>query len=217
MKRSADTDSVRKAPAAVDQGSTDEGFLHRWARRKAQATTVGDEAPPQPGSELAPGAGEVPVKAPVEPEARTLTDADMPPLDSLNEDSDYSPFLSPGVSEGLRKQALRKLFRSASFNELCPLEGEYHDCRDYEPLGSIVTHEMRAQLEREARELADRAQAALEETVEPTPVKTSPRAKSSMTAEVHSANQPSAPRRTAARKAAKPSRESGRHKRREKC
>ena len=45
-----------------------------------------------------------------------LGDADMPPLDSLGPESDYSGFLSPGVSEELRRLALRKLFHSPLFN-----------------------------------------------------------------------------------------------------
>ena len=34
----------------------------------------------------------------------------MPPIESLDEDSDYAQFLSPQVSTGLRRRALRKLF-----------------------------------------------------------------------------------------------------------
>ena len=33
----------------------------------------------------------------------SLTDADMPPLDTLGEDNDFSSFLSPEVSKVLRK------------------------------------------------------------------------------------------------------------------
>ena len=46
-------------------------------------------------------------------EAATIderTDADMPPLESLSADSDFTGFLSPKVSESLRRAALRKLF-----------------------------------------------------------------------------------------------------------
>jgi len=44
-----------------------------------------------------------------------LTDADMPPIESLDEDSDYAQFLSPQVGTGLRRRALRKLFRLPRF------------------------------------------------------------------------------------------------------
>jgi hypothetical protein len=83
--------------------------------------------------------GESPAAGP-----RVLTDADMPPIESLTENSDYSVFLSPGVSEELRRAALRKLFRLPMFSTCGELDGEYYDCRGYLPLGDTITHEMRA-------------------------------------------------------------------------
>jgi hypothetical protein len=49
-------------------------------------------------------------------EVRILTDADMPPFESLKDGDNYSVFMSPGVSEAVRIKALRRLFRSAAFN-----------------------------------------------------------------------------------------------------
>jgi len=161
MKRSADT-APETGSKPGDEQPSEAGFLQRWSRRKTEAARSDSE-------QSSPVADEAPAAASQEPvaiEAPVLTDADMPPIDSLDENSDYSGFFSPGVSEELRQRALRKLFRSPAFNELCPLEGEYHDCRGYEELGSVVTHDMRAQLEREAAELAKRTQTELEERVE---------------------------------------------------
>ncbi len=90
-----------------------------------------------------------------------LTDADMPPIESLDQDSDYRPFMSPGVSQALRRHALRRLFHSGPFNERCPLESEYYDCHGYEPLGSTITHEMREEMERAAAALKEQARQAL--------------------------------------------------------
>ncbi len=64
---------------------------------------------------------------------------------------------SPEVSEKLRKVALRKLFHGAAFNVrdgLCEYDEDY---TSFEPLGDIVTADMRHQqemLERKAREAA---------------------------------------------------------------
>lgn len=113
----------------------EEGFVARWSRRKRAVQAPAAEAE-------APAAEPPPV----------LTDTDMPPLESLSADSDFSPFLSPGVSEPLRRAALRKLFALPAFNARCPLDSEYYDCANMTPLGSIITHEMREAIEREAAE-----------------------------------------------------------------
>ncbi len=90
---------------------------------------------------------------------RPLTDEDMPPLESLGEDSDYSGFLSPGVSDKLRRVALKKLFSSAYFNVLDGLDDYDDDFRTFEALGDIITSDMRHQLELEA----ERAKQAIKE------------------------------------------------------
>lgn len=135
-------------------GGTDEGFVQRWSRRKeqvrrAQATSTVSPIGPVEGPEpTAPSTA-------TEEAPRVLTDADMPPIESLSENSDFSMFLSPGVSEELRRVALRKLFRLPQFSERCPLDGEYYDCTNLEPLGSIITHDMREEMKRAAEKLAE--------------------------------------------------------------
>lgn len=51
----------------------------------------------------------------LEPELE-LTDEDMPAIETLNEQSDFSQFFSNGVSEELRDLALQRLFRLPEFN-----------------------------------------------------------------------------------------------------
>ncbi len=144
----------------------DEGFAQRWSRRKQAA-----RANPAIASE-APSADSPPLPAVEAPPPRVLTDADMPPIESLGEDSDFSGFLSAGVSEALRRQALRRLFTLPGLSERCVLDSEFYDCTRLEPLGNIVTHEMREALEREAERLAEQARAALIEKCEPAPAAT---------------------------------------------
>lgn len=141
------SDPKRRSDAQV---MDEEGFVARWSRRKRAAR-------------VAPVAVTV-APPPVTPDpAPVLTDADMPPIESLTADSDFTPFLSPGVSESLRRLALRKLFAAPAFNTRCPLDSEYYDCANMTPLGSIITHEMREALEREAQE---RLRATLSETAD---------------------------------------------------
>jgi len=134
--------------SAEDKG---EGFLARWSERKQKAR----------GS-VEPGDSPVEARADLEvaPEAAAdgdvapaLTDADMPPLESLDEGSDYSGFLSPGVSEELRRKALTKLFRGAAFNIADGLDDYAEDFTSFLPLGDIITSDMRHQMEEAAKRL----------------------------------------------------------------
>ena len=160
-----------------------EGPLRRWARRKRDVAreeqaaaearrrgvpdarrsggTSGAHEPDEPD-------GETPEAAVVE--ERVLTDEDMPPLESLDEASDYSGFLSPGVSEGLRRRALRKLFTSAVFNVPDGLDDYDDDFTSFQALGDIVTSDMkhRAEMEMErAKQAQARPDAAAASEAEP--------------------------------------------------
>ncbi len=143
----------RQPPAATGENET-EGFYARWSRRKAQA----DEQSITPVAEVEP-APDTRVAESGEPEKPPL-----PEVDTLNEDSDYSGFLSPEVDEKLRKLALRKLFHLPQFNIRDGLDDYDEDFRNFEPLGDIVTADMRFQQEREARLEAERL-ARQQETV----------------------------------------------------
>jgi len=124
----------------------DESFLQRWSRRKHEVhnTANTDE---QITTDAVPRVDTLP------------TDADMPPLESLTLDSDYRGFLSPRVSETLRRQALRKLFHSPVFNVRDGLDDYDEEFTAFAELGDIVTADMRHQLEMEAQRLNDLADA----------------------------------------------------------
>lgn len=130
--------------AAHEADGTREPFLRRWSRLKADSATRPDEASvpeAEPGSG-APGQDE---KQQGQEEAAELPpgDEDMPPLESLDENSDFSGFMSPRVSAALRKQALRKLFRSPKFNVISELDDYIDDYRNYPALGDIMTSDMK--------------------------------------------------------------------------
>ncbi|MDA7990757.1 MAG: DUF3306 domain-containing protein [Gammaproteobacteria bacterium] len=133
-----------------------ERFLSRWARRKSGAVSPSD-APPAEATP-AEAAPTPPVKtAPAPASPPQPTDDDMPPIESLRDDSDFSGFLSPGVSEDLRRRALRRLFASAVFNVRDGLDDYDDDFRNFPPLGDLVTSDMRHQRElAEARAKAKR-------------------------------------------------------------
>ncbi|MEW8627875.1 MAG: DUF3306 domain-containing protein [Candidatus Thiodiazotropha sp.] len=123
----------------------DESFLRRWSDRKL--------ASQQPLAEQA--------EEEVQPEQPC--DEDMPSLESLDESSDYSGFLSPKVSEPLRKMALRKLFHGSDFNLCDGLDDYAEDFTKFEALGDVITADLKHQLElQEQREAEQQALAEAE-------------------------------------------------------
>ena len=118
---------------------TEEGFLSRWSRRK-QEDNEGPQDEPAASDEL--------VDDTIAEEVYLPDDSDMPPIESLDVDSDYSGFMSPKVSEGLRILALRKLFHGEAFNIRDGLDDYDDDFTSFAKLGNIVTAEMRRQMER---------------------------------------------------------------------
>jgi hypothetical protein len=149
------------ADSGFEQDDEDGNFLARWSRRK-QAGYQHRAHPSTPGPQT--GAGETLAEDDLQQAAaaqRELTDADMPPVDSLDEKSDYAAFMSPGVSEKLRAQALRKLFHMPGFHVPDGLDDYDDDFTQFAKLGDIVTREMERMLLRE-RQAADAAEAASE-------------------------------------------------------
>lgn len=157
MTRDLDgADTERPAPAEPGSvAAQGEGFVSRWSRRKREAR-AGVIAPGADAGE-APDAGLVPesdsplphstappADSPTHPPAEPVP---PPPLESLDGDSDYSAFLSPKVSEELRRLALRKLFGSSKFNLRDGLDDYDDDYRIFASLGDIVPAHMRRRMD----------------------------------------------------------------------
>ena len=156
---------------------TKESVLSRWSRRKLEteqpAPMVEEPVPMDLEADL--NAAE---QAATEDEAKpVLTDADMPDIESLDENSDFSGFMSAGVSDKLRNLALRKLFKAPVFNIRDGLDEYDEDYTYFEKLGDIVTCDMKHQIEmqekklREAQE-AEATAAELDETENEEPMVT---------------------------------------------
>ena len=119
-------------------------FVGRWSRLKAGEAVAPPEAVPPAAVPDVPVADAI--------EAPLLTDADMPDVDALDEASDFSGFLSKGVSDGLRRRALDKLFRLPMCGVLDGLNDYDDDYTQLEELGDTVTYQMRQWAEQKARE-----------------------------------------------------------------
>jgi len=131
------------------EAERDEGFLSRWSRRKLES---GEAEPGHETTDRAPTRNDD--TADQEPQ-RVLTDEDMPPLEELGEESDYSAFFSTGVSEKLRQAALRKLFRGAKFNVCDGLDDYAEDYTKFIPRDDVVSADMRYRMERALEKLTE--------------------------------------------------------------
>jgi hypothetical protein len=129
-------------------------FLERWSRRKVEARAGDASADDSDAVSTSPV--ETGADAPqVHQQEPVLTDADMPPVETLNAESDFSPFMSPGVSDGLRQKALRILFRNPACNMVDGLNDYDEDYTQFAGLGDVVTQEMKRMLKRELAAEAD--------------------------------------------------------------
>ncbi len=88
---------------------TDKGFLRRWSRLKQEDGHGKEQPVAEPASKSA--SPEL-TRASPEAGAAEATPAELPDIDSLGKDSDFTVFLKAGVPEYLRKRALRKLWLS---------------------------------------------------------------------------------------------------------
>ena len=137
---------MKPLKSADGRAMEDDAFLSRWSRLKQRA-----ESPAELDDD------DTPLPAETEPQP-CLTDQDMPPIESLTEESDYSGFLSPEVTEGLRQQALQKLFRSACFNICDGLDDYAEDFTSFEKLGDVMTADLKFRMQQEAERLAEEAE-----------------------------------------------------------
>lgn len=90
----------------------DGGFLSRWSERKSEARQTQDEAQGDVVEQAARESG-APADATAETAAETeaFNPDDLPDIETLDKDSDFSVFMHSKVPEALRRRALRRLWR----------------------------------------------------------------------------------------------------------
>ena len=131
------------------------GFLARWSRRKRALVPPEEDTPSEvtpPPTETGPGAQQSEITG----AQKVLTDRDMPPLDSLNEESNYSGFLSPGVSDSLHRLAMRKLFGAAKFQVRDGLDDYDTDYNLLQPLRRVLAGMTQDELTQRLGQATDR-------------------------------------------------------------
>jgi hypothetical protein len=129
-------------------------FLERWSRRKREVPSDRHPAPAAPAETAAQTALDAAADIPAAAGGGTIsadageggsgaaTDA-MPPVDTLTLDADFSAFLKAGVSESLRRAALRKLFADPHFNRMDGLDIYIDDYSIADPIPPDVMERLR--------------------------------------------------------------------------
>ncbi|MDQ9169682.1 DUF3306 domain-containing protein [Oxalobacteraceae bacterium R-40] len=109
-----------------------ESFFQRWARRKAEQKD-GDIQSEEDGR-----GGNAQASVPRSAESTPASAAEpLPTLDDvarLTQESDYSPFVSKGIDQTIRRAALKKLFSDPHFNVMDGLDIYIDDYNKFQPL-----------------------------------------------------------------------------------
>lgn len=131
----------------------EQGFYRRWSQRKAEYVRSRSTAQQNPMLPVTPSAPQQQAEAPVMPTAdEHIADEHMevplPSIDSLTEHSDLSEFMHARVADEIRLHALRKVFHTPRFNVCDGLDDYAENYRNFEPLGDIITADLRYQLQR---------------------------------------------------------------------
>ncbi len=146
-----------------------DSLLRRWSKQKAEATEgelqsteIQDQETETDTDSDAEATASAEIEQTEQTDEEEKAPVELPPIESLNDDSDYSLFMSPEVDENLKKLALRKLFKAPFFNVVDGLNDYDDDFTTFEMLGDIVTSDMKFHEERKKAEEALRRQQAAE-------------------------------------------------------
>ena len=102
--------------------------LARWSQRKLEAAQAAPAAAP-PAS--------TPASTPA-PAAAAPTPVELPPVESLTFDSDFTAFLRPEVDDQVKRAALKQLFRDPRFNVMDGLDTYIDDYTQADPIAPDV-------------------------------------------------------------------------------
>ena len=133
---------------SADRRDTRESFLSRWSREKTKtrqnhprtATTAREDGP-RPAAKSGEStitSAEAPALAQQSKGLAAATAPDLPAIDDLTLDSDFSGFFHPKVNEDLRRSALRKLFSDPHFNVMDGLDVYIDDYSKTEPIPAAM-------------------------------------------------------------------------------
>ncbi|HJV59430.1 MAG TPA: DUF3306 domain-containing protein [Albitalea sp.] len=125
---------------------SEDGFLSRWARRKAEArdgrpgeatATVIDAPVP-----VVPPPSEPAAVLPAEPQAAVEPAPTMDDVAQLAAGADIRRFLAPAVDESVKRAAMKKLFADPHFNVMDGLDTYIDDYNKADPIPLAMLRKM---------------------------------------------------------------------------
>ena len=127
-----------------------DGFsLRRWSQRKRAAARSAEASPPMPVTVAAATALPVPLAATEAGQVANsalpqpaIAAAELPAVETLSFESDFSAFLQPKVEESLRRQALKKLFADPRFNVMDGLDVYIDDYGKPDPISPELVRQL---------------------------------------------------------------------------
>jgi len=137
--------------------SDDDGFVSRWSRRKAQVRSgqavseppiapLPVDVPPLLGADATPAPADAGVAEslplPTEPAALPPLPPTLEDVARLGPDSDFSRFVTPGVEEGVKHAAMKKLFADPHFNVMDGLDTYIDDYGRADPIPKAMLRQM---------------------------------------------------------------------------
>jgi len=133
-----------------------DGFLGRWAQRKADARQGKPLVEPEPSVKPAPPGTAVPSPSPVAtvvqapppssdgapPEPAVPPPPTLQEAQALGQDSDFKPFIAKGVDPAVRNAAMKKLFTDPHYNVMDRLDTYIDDYSQADPLPLSMLRQM---------------------------------------------------------------------------
>jgi hypothetical protein len=135
-------------------GDRADGFLSRWAWRKEQVRSgeaVAAEAsapaplPAAPAPAVVPAVAVVEVHAAVSEKPAETPAEPLPTMADvalLTRESDYSRFVAPGIDDGVKRAAMKKLFSDPHFNVMDGLDTYIDDYGKPDPIPLTMLRQM---------------------------------------------------------------------------
>ncbi|MDB5868402.1 MAG: hypothetical protein JWP96_734 [Polaromonas sp.] len=115
-----------------------QGFLGRWARRKAEALQGKQPDEPAALEKPAPLAA-VPAAGPAELPEKLLS---LDDVKLLTKDSDFTPFMARNVGPEVRNAAMKKLFTDPRYNVMDGLDTYIGDYSQSDPIPETMLRQM---------------------------------------------------------------------------
>lgn len=124
-----------------------ETFVGRWSRRKRaepvvrvhEDTGIAAQAAQAQAQQARDDAN---VLAQQNADAEQKLPADLPPVESLTKDSDYTRFMQPDVPRASRNAAMKKLFTDPHFNVMDGLDTYIDDYTKEDPIPEAMLREL---------------------------------------------------------------------------